>query len=126
MEFENNEFSDISYQLTGACFEVNRLMGAGLLEKCYQQALEIELRMRGIPFEREKRIEVFYKGIKLDLDYIADFIVDGRVIMELKAVSALDKNHEAQILNYMHLTGCRFGMLVNFGKRGAEIQRYVL
>ncbi len=100
-------------------------MGPGLLEKCYQEAFAIELEERGIPFEREKHIDVYYHGRKLDTDYIADFIVDGKIVVELKSVSDLCDAHRAQTINYLRLTGCKLGILVNFRNKKADIERLV-
>ncbi len=118
-------YQELSYNIRGAIYEVSHHMGAGLLEKCYQEALAIELQLRGIPFEREKRISVFYKGQKLQTDYIADFIVDGKIVLELKSIDAISDNHKAQLLNYLRLTGCELGFIVNFKNRKAEIERMV-
>ena len=116
---------DLSYQITGACYEVNHTLGPGLLEKVYQEALALELQLRGIKVEREKRIPVNYKGHILDCEYIADMIVDDKVIIELKSVQSLDDAHRAQTINYLKLSGLQLAVLVNFHNPRVEIERFV-
>lgn len=120
------QFKDISYKITGAIYEVARNMGPGLLEKCYEKALAYELKQRGLNPECQKEIRVLYKGIDMDLQYFADIVADGRAIIELKAVSELSDVHRAQLMNYLRLTGIEFGVLVNFGKPKADIERFVV
>lgn len=116
---------DLGYQITGAIFEVSHVLGNGFLEKVYQEALQMELELRGLKAEREKRMKIQYKGKELDCEYIADIVVNDAVIVELKAVSELNDAHRAQIINYLHATGMKLGILVNFGKPRAEIERFV-
>ena len=113
------------YDVKGACIEVHKRLGCGFLEKVYQDALEIELKLRGIPYEREKRIVIEYKGYTIDHDYIADFICYGSLIVELKAVRDLHDVHKAQVMNYLRATQLPVGMLVNFGEKSLNDQRLV-
>lgn len=99
----------------GAAFQVYNTLGHGFLEAVYQEALEIELGRRGIPNEREKELRITYDGVELKQTYKADFVCYGKIIVELKAVSALDDAHRAQVFNYLHATGYRLGLLLNFG-----------
>jgi GxxExxY protein len=103
------------YRIIGACFEVYREKGCGFLESVFQECLQIELTMRGIPFVTEHRLTLRYKGRPLQQTYVADLVCYDRVIVELKATSHLVDEHRAQILNYLNATGCRLGLLVNFG-----------
>lgn len=105
------------YNVKGACIEVHNRLGCGFLEKVYQDALEIEFKLRGIPYERERRITIDYKGQTIDHDYIADFICYGSLIVELKAVRELHDVHKAQVMNYLRATTMPVGMLVNFGEK---------
>lgn len=107
-------YEELTRQIIGAAIEVHRVLGPGLLESAYQVCLAHELELRGIPFERETALPVAYKGVHLDCGYRADFIVDGKVVVELKAIDALAPVHEAQLLTYLKLTGCRVGLLINF------------
>ena len=95
---------DLTYEIIGAAMEVHATLGAGFLESVYQEALAIELLSRGIPFETEKRLEIYYKGIKLEKHFEADFICDNRVIVEIKALSARTNEHQSQVLNYHKVT----------------------
>ena len=90
-------FRQESYEIVGAAFEVYNDLGPGFLEAVYQEALEIELKDRGIPFEREKELKIMYKGVKLEQTYRADFVCYDKIIVELKAVNELDDSHRAQV-----------------------------
>ena len=107
-------YPEESYKINGAIYEVHRELGPGLLEKVYQEALEKEFRLQGIPFEREKSFTIMYKGEELEQKYIADFICYDKVVVELKAVDELLPVHTAQVINYLAITGCKLGLLVNF------------
>jgi GxxExxY protein len=104
-----------SYDITGAAFEVYNKLGHGFLESVYQECLEIEFKKRGIPYEREKDIKIFYDGIELTQSYRADFVCYDKIIVELKAVSALDDSHRSQVYNYLRATNYKLGLLLNFG-----------
>src|SRR5688572_29296336 len=91
------------YVIVGAAMEVYNQLGSGFLEPIYQEAMEIELKQRGIPFERQKELIIFYKGIPLTKRYVADFVCEGPVLVELKAMEKLTSREEAQLLNYMHV-----------------------
>ena len=114
---------DLTAQILKACFEVHRELGCGFLETVYQKALAYEFSTRGIPFEQEKKIEVFYKGHNLGKEYYADFICDKKVIVELKAVSKLVNAHKAQVINYLYATKLEIGLLVNFGEASLRWER---
>ncbi len=118
------DISDITYQINGAIFEVNRILGHGFLEKIYQKALLIELWKRGLKAESEVPIQVQYKG-ELVGDYFADIVVENRIILELKSIEKLQPVHEAQLLNYLKATGIQVGLLINFTHPKAEIKRMV-
>ena len=100
-----------SYKINGAIYEVHKALGPGLLERVYQEALEKELKLQGIPFEREKRFSIVYKGEELEQNYIADFICYNKIIVELKAVEDLLPIHRAQVINYLCISGCKLGLL---------------
>ena len=105
---------EFTHAVIGAAIEVHRVLGPGLLESAYEECLVQELKLRGIPFEQQKPLPVIYKGMKLDCGYRVDLLVDGRVIVELKAVEALAPIHDAILLTYLRLSGCKIGLLINF------------
>lgn len=107
--------------------KVYNTLGCGFLEAVYQEALEIELDKRHIPYEREKELEICYDGIKLGKKYVADFVCYDKIILELKAVKELDDSHRSQLYNYLKATGFKLGFLINFGKYDElQIERRVL
>jgi len=119
------DINDITYKINGAIYEVNRVLGPGFLEKVYENALLIELHERGLKTENQVPIEVQYKAANVG-EYIADLLVENKVIVELKTVENLTKLHEAQLLNYLKATGVKVGLLVNFQNKKAQIKRMVL
>jgi GxxExxY protein len=106
--------NELSNAIIGAAIEVHRHLGPGLLETAYQQSLARELSLRNLKFETEKPIPLNYKGINLDCAYRLDFMVEGKLILELKAVEKILPVFEAQMLTYLKLTGCKLGLIVNF------------
>ena len=107
-------FEKESFAINGAMFEVHRQLGPGLAEKVYQEALEIELKLRNIPFEREKVFKIEYKNNVLNQHYVADFVCYDKIIVELKAVDVINDIHRAQLINYLKITGLKLGLLQNF------------
>ena len=116
---------ELTDRILRACYIVHRALGCGFLEKVYQEAVAITLQEMCIPFEREKHLPIIYHGIQLKCDYIADFIVAGEVVLELKATPELTSVHEAQTINYLKATGIKVGLLVNFGQPKLQIKRLV-
>ena len=120
-------YKEESYKIIGACFEVYKEMGCGFLELVYQECLEKELTLQGIPFDAQKIVELNYKGQKLDKIYKPDFLCFDKIIIEIKAVSKLNNEFRAQIINYLNATNMRLGLLINFGHfPKIEHERYVL
>jgi GxxExxY protein len=117
-------FKELSFAIVGAAMEVHRQLGQGFLEAVYQKALAYELTLRGIPFEEQKVLSVYYKG-ELVGEYKADFVTDGKIILELKSVSAISNAHRAQARNYLAATGLRLATLINFGAASLETKRVV-
>jgi GxxExxY protein len=107
-------FEQETYPIIGACFEVYREKGCGFLEPVYQECMEIELRLRGVPFVPQQPLALEYKGCPIRAKYQPDFICYEKIILELKAVSELAEEHRAQVLNYLKATGFKLGLLVNF------------
>ncbi len=106
--------NEITEQIIGAAIEVHRIMGPGLLESVYEDCLAIEFGIRQLKFERQKTIPLQYKHHQVASDLRLDLIVNGKVIVELKTVEKLLPVHEAQLLTYLRLTGCKVGLLINF------------
>ena len=105
--------------------EVHKTLGAGFLEAVYQEALALELEAAGVLFEREKAIDISYKGKILQKKYFADFLCFDEVVVEIKALSGLAPEHQAQVLNYLKATGKKIGLLVNFGNPSLQWKRLV-
>ena len=108
-------FKEESFKIIGAAFKVYNTLGHGFLEAVYQEALEIEFQRQGIPYEREKELKITYDGVELKQSYRADFVCYGKIIVELKALSNLEDTHRSQVHNYLHATGYKLGLLLNFG-----------
>ncbi|MFT3754044.1 MAG: GxxExxY protein [Paludibacter sp.] len=114
-----------TYDIVGAAMEVHRCLGQGFLESVYQEALELELRIRKIPYVSQKSIEIYYKQQLLTKLFIADLYCYDGIIVELKAVSAILPVHEAQIINYLKATKKELGIIINFGTDSLEYKRYL-
>ncbi len=108
--FEN----DFSHAIIGSAVEIQRVLGIGLLESAYAAALAVEFLQRGLAFEREVPINAVYKGQSLGLAYRADFVVEGKVILEIKAIETVTPVHRAQLLSYLRVSGIKLGLLINF------------
>ena len=117
------KYQDLTREIIAACYEVHKTLGCGFFEKVYQEALAIEFCEREIEYEREKHLPVYYHGEELECDYIADFVVEDKVIVELKAVTEMDSVYEAQTINYLKATGLQVGLLINFGRESLQVKR---
>ena len=120
-------FKEECYAIIGACFNVYKDKGCGFLEPVYQECCEIEFGFQRIPFVPQKELQLTYRGQPLKQRYKPDFICYDKIIVELKAVSQLSDEHRAQVLNYLHATGMKLGLLINFGHHPKlEYERFVL
>ena len=117
-------YEQLTYPVIGAAMEVHRILGPGFLEAVYHAALAHELTLRHIPFESKKPLPVTYKGVLVG-DYEADFLVEEKIILELKAATMWHPKHEAQALNYLAATGFRLALLFNFGRPSLEHKRVI-
>ncbi len=124
MNTNSDQVNALSHRIIGCALTVSNTLGAGFVEKVYENALAHELRKNGMRVVQQGPIQVTYDGVVVG-DYTADLLVDGSVIVELKAVRALDNVHIAQCMNYLKATGLTLCMLINFGKPRMEFQRIV-
>ena len=115
------------FQIQGAVFEVNRVMGRGFLEAVYQECLALEFAARQIPFRETPQLKLTYKSAQLRQTYVPDFVCFDAVVVELKASREVAPEHRAQVLNYLRATGLEVGLLANFGSASrATVERLVL
>ncbi len=119
-------FKDESYSIIGACMEVHKELGKGFSEIIYGDALEIEFTKRKINYLREKKFKITYKGIVLPHYYISDFVINDKIILEIKAISELTNSHIKQTLNYLASSKLKLGLLVNFGEDSLNYKRIIL
>ena len=119
-------YKDEVYGIVGAAMEVHQELGHGFLEAVYQEALQLELQNRKIPFVPQKQLAIYYKGQRLTKEYYADIVCYEKIIIELKAIDQLTSKVAAQILNYLKASRLKVGILINFGAPSLEWQRYVL
>ena len=122
---KNIIYKELSYKIVGLAMDVHTKLGYGFLEKVYENALMILLEKNGIPAQQQAPIRVYFEE-KVVGDYYADILVDDKIILELKTVEKIVGVHRAQILNYLHATGLRLAMILNFGKKILEYERFVL
>jgi len=108
------DINELTERVIGACIEIHKTIGPGLVESAYEECLCHELRLAGLGFERQRPLPVSYKGVHLDCGYRIDLIVEGKLIVELKTVQELLPIHEAQLLTYLKLSGLAVGLLINF------------
>ena len=119
-----SDINEITRRIIGCAYEVGNVLGCGFLEKVYENALANEVRKAGLDVKQQHGIEVHYDGVLVG-DYAADLLVEGCVLVELKAVKALDDIHFAQCLNYLKATSLSICLLINFGKARVEVKRVV-
>lgn len=128
MKFSEDKYplQQESYEIIGICMEIHRILGKGLLEIVYKDAIEYEFNLRKIPYEREKKYEVEYKGKVLPPYFFADFVVYDKVILEIKAQKGIVDEHVSWVLNYLAISKCQLGLLVNFGENSLVTKRIIL
>ncbi|SHK56347.1 GxxExxY protein [Xylanibacter ruminicola] len=120
----NLTFPEESHQIIGAAMAVHRYFGCGFSEKVYQDALEVEFRNQGIPYQREVQLKAVYNGVELSSSYIPDFICYDKIIVELKAVKELEDIHRSQAINYAKVSDYPLALLINFGEYSLKFERF--
>ena len=120
------KYKDESYYIIGLCMDVHNELGKGFSEIVYGDALEVELKSHGVPYRREVRFDINYKGEILSHQYIADFVIEDKIIVELKAIERLAQTHIKQTLNYLAASKLRLGLLINFGEDSLSYKRVIL
>ena len=118
-------YKEEAFKIIGAAMEVHKELGNGFLEAVYQEALEIEFKTQGIPYIREPKLEIYYKGQKLKKYYVADFICYDKIIVETKALSGIESKNIGQTLNYLKATGYKLGLVINFGEESLKYKRLI-
>ncbi len=124
MIMERYRYSDITSKIIGCAMKVHRVLGSGFQEVIYQRALAIEMQKQGLSFEREYEMTIFYDDLEIGTRRV-DFLVEGKVLVELKAISKLEDVHLAQVLNYIEAFRLEVGLLINFGAKSLEFKRVV-
>jgi len=115
-----------SFNIIGICMEIHKTLGLGLKEISYKDAMEIDFMEKGIDFQREKKFTVQYKGRQLRNPYVADFVIDDRIILEIKSSSAIIETHMAQALSYLAVAGLKLAIVINFGEKSLSWKRILL
>ena len=128
MQYSKEEYplQNETYQIIGICMEVHRILGKGLLEIVYKDAIEYEFKEKIIPYEREKKYEVEYKKIILPHYFYADFVVFDKIILEVKAQKGIVDEHYSWVINYLAISKCPLGLIVNFGENSLITKRLIL
>ncbi|MFA6277788.1 MAG: GxxExxY protein [Pedobacter sp.] len=123
---EEYPYQEETYDLIGIAMEIHRVLGKGFLEVVYKDALEYELIERGIRYEREKEYSINYKGVTLPHKFYADFVIDSKIILEIKSKLGVIEEHYAQVLNYLAISKLQVGLIINFHERSLQHKRVVL
>ena len=117
-------YPELSKRILGIAMQLHREMGCGFKEKVYQDAFEVLLKEAGVKYEKEKHIDLVFHGVKLEHDFFYDFLIDNKIGVELKAVSEIVGEFEAQIINYLHVSNHKLGLLLNFGAASLQYKWY--
>ena len=119
-------YKNESYFVVGLCMDIHNELGKGFSEAVYSEALEIELKANGVPYQKEAKFDIVYKERKLKHHYFADFLIDNKIILELKAVEKINSSHVKQTLNYLAASKMQLGIIINFGEDSLSYKRVLL
>lgn len=122
----DSEINALTYKIIGAAMEVYNTLGRGFLESIYKDCLSLEFSQKSISFQKEKKYEITYKGIKIPHHYYADFIIEDRVILEVKAQNLIIEENSKQLINYLAVKKCKIGLLINLGENSLKYKRFIL
>jgi GxxExxY protein len=125
-DYGDNELNALTYVIIGIAMEVYNNLGKGFSENVYKDCLCIEFVNKQISYIKEKKFDIIYKGIKIPHHYFADFIIDDKVVLEIKAHSLLIEDHTKQIINYLAVSRCKVGLIINFGENSLKYKRVIL
>jgi GxxExxY protein len=125
-DYGSDEINELTYKIIGAAMEVYNTIGRGFLESVYKDCLTIEFDKRKLGFQREKKFNVIYKGIKIPHSYNADFIIEDQIIVEIKAQNLIIEENIKQTINYLAVSKCKIGLLINFGDSSLKYKRVIL
>lgn len=125
--YNKNEypFQEETFEIIGTCMEVHRILGRGLLEIVYKDAIEYELNLKGFKYAREKQYQITYKGIILPHMFFADFVIEDKIILEVKCKSGIVEEHYAQVLNYLSISKLKLGLICNFHEKSLQYKRII-
>lgn len=126
VSYENEEINSLTYSIIGAAMTVYNNLGRGFLEAVYKDCLCIEFDKRKINYQKEKKFEIIYEGIKIPHFYCADFIIENKVILEVKAQTLIIEENIKQTINYLAVSKCKIGLLINFGEGSLKYKRVIL
>lgn len=124
-EYGDNDNNKLTYSIIGAAMEVHNTIGSGFLEAVYMDCLCLELEKRKINYQKEKKYNIFYKGVKIAHHYYADFLIENQLILEVKAQKNLLDEYSKQIINYLAVSDCKIGLLINFGEESLKTKRFI-
>jgi GxxExxY protein len=125
-DYRENDINKLTYAIIGAAMEVHNTIGKGFLEAIYMDCLYLEFEKRKIIYQREKKYDIFYKGVKIAHHYYADFLINNQLILEVKAQKMLLDENSKQIINYLAVSNCKFGLLINIGEESLKTKRFIL
>ena len=125
-DYGDKELNALTYRIIGAAMEVHNSLGKGFSENVYQDCLCIEFENKQITFVKEKKFDIIYKGIKIPHHYYSDFIIEDKVVLEIKSHSQLIEDHTKQIMNYLAVSKCKVGLIINFGENTLKFKRVIL
>lgn len=124
MQNKNYKYSDITGKVIGCALEIHKTLGSGFQEVIYQRCLEIEFNKAGLSYKREKEMNVYYEGVLVGNRRV-DFLVEGKVLVELKAITQMEDVNKAQVINYLEAYNLEVALLINFGSKSLEVKRFI-